>query len=231
MSPGGWTVSDMHRRILARCGVVLIAVGLIDIAIMVWCIVHRRSYGSSLNIFSVVAGVFLLRGSLRTARTVEFFATFMLVGFCAGSLVLPLMYPLGYWGAVIRNQIGTVEFVATIGVFVAVLVLLGWVRREMSRPEVRQAQLAAGLAPRSTVVAVGAGVGIPVILLIAMTFMSRSDVAREAVRRAELQLGGKYRYVITALKTSSGAKGTSVNATVAAYNESEVRSVQVQWSE
>jgi hypothetical protein len=220
----------MHRRILTRCGVVLVVVGLFDIAFMVWCIVHRQSY-ASFNIFAVVAGVSLVRGSLRTARTVEFFATFMLVGFCGVVLVMPFMFPLDYWEAVIRHQIGAVQFIASVGVFVVVVVLLGWVRHEMGRPEIRQAQSAAGLAPRFMALAVAMGVGIPVLGLIVMAVMSRSDTAREAIRRAELQLGGKYRYVITGMKTSSGARGTTVNATIAAYSDSEVRSVQLQWSE
>jgi hypothetical protein len=79
--------------------------------------------------------------------------------------------------------------------------------------------------------AVGAGLGIPIVLLFAMMFMSRSDTAREAVRRAERQLGGNFRYVVTAMKTSSGATGLNVNATVAAYNDEEIRSIQLQWNE
>jgi hypothetical protein len=224
-------VSGMHKPILTRCGAVLIAVGCLDIAFMVWCIVHHQSYFSSLNIFAVVAGVAIVRGSLRTARTVEFFVTFMLVAFCAGSLLLPVMYPLDYWGAVIRHQLGGIQLVASIGAFAAVLVLLGWVRREVSRPVVRQAQLAAGMALPSTALAIGIGVGLPIFMLVVVALMSRSDTGREAVRRAEQQLGGTYRYVITSMSTSSGAKGRDVRASVAAYNDLEVRDVEVQWSE
>lgn len=34
----------MHTQILRRCGLVLIAVGTVDIAFMIWCIVHRVSW-------------------------------------------------------------------------------------------------------------------------------------------------------------------------------------------
>jgi hypothetical protein len=50
-----------HIPILKRVGAVLLAVGLIDIALMVHCIVNRISYSLSFNIVAVVAGIFLVR--------------------------------------------------------------------------------------------------------------------------------------------------------------------------
>ena len=72
-----------HTPILKRVGAVLLAVGLIDIAVMIYCIANRISYASSFSIFAVVAGIFLLRGSLRAASIVRRFAVFMLSGFVA----------------------------------------------------------------------------------------------------------------------------------------------------
>jgi hypothetical protein len=65
--------SRTHQAILRRVGGVLVAVGLVDIAWMIYCIVHGISYRSSLNLFAVIAGVLLLRGSLRTAANVRWF--------------------------------------------------------------------------------------------------------------------------------------------------------------
>jgi hypothetical protein len=57
--------------ILRKTGGVLLAVGLIDIAVMIYCIANQISYSSSFNIFAVVAGVFLLLGNLRAAGAVR----------------------------------------------------------------------------------------------------------------------------------------------------------------
>jgi hypothetical protein len=65
--------SRTHQAILRRVGGVLVAIGLVDIAWMIYCIVHGISYRSSLNLFAVIAGVLLLRGSLRTAANVRWF--------------------------------------------------------------------------------------------------------------------------------------------------------------
>ncbi len=70
-----------HVPILKRIGTVLLAVGLLDIAVMVYCIVNRVSYSSSFNLIAVIAGIFLLRGSVRAASIVRWFAVFMLAGF------------------------------------------------------------------------------------------------------------------------------------------------------
>ena len=46
---------------------VLVVVGLLDIGVLIYCIANGISYSSSQNIFAVIAGLFLLRGSLVAA--------------------------------------------------------------------------------------------------------------------------------------------------------------------
>jgi hypothetical protein len=53
-----------HTAILRKTGWVLVAVGLIDIAMMIYTISLGMSYSSSLNIFAVVAGLFLIGGKI-----------------------------------------------------------------------------------------------------------------------------------------------------------------------
>ena len=42
----------------------LISVGVIDIAVMIYCIINAMHYSSSFNVFSVTLGILLVRGNL-----------------------------------------------------------------------------------------------------------------------------------------------------------------------
>lgn len=218
----------MHTKILRRCGLVLIVVGALDIAYMIWCIANQISYSSSFNIFALVGGVFLVRGGLKTARWVATLSTFMLAACGVGLLAMPFMYPLGYWLAVIRHGTGLVG-----GLFfaAAVLALLVWLRQQVMLPEVREAQLAAGLPPPRVKLPLVVGALLPVLLTVLLGLMIRSDTAHEAIRRAEEQLGQRYRYVVTSMQMSSNMQGKSVLAVVTAYDDSEIKRVQIRWKE
>jgi hypothetical protein len=51
----------VRRTILRRVGISLIAFGLFDIGVMVYCIINRINYFSSFNIVAVLAGIFVWR--------------------------------------------------------------------------------------------------------------------------------------------------------------------------
>jgi len=70
-------------------------VGLLDIGVMIYCIMNKISYSSSLNIFSLIAGILLVKGSVKTARVVSWFTSFMLVGFPAIFLIMLFIEPFG----------------------------------------------------------------------------------------------------------------------------------------
>src|SRR4051812_30406743 len=94
-----------YRFILRRVGWVLIVLGALDIAYMVYCVLNDVSYSSSLNIFAVVAGIFLVRGHLGAARTVTWFIAFMLAGLSLAALVvLPWVFPIDYWSVSLRRD-------------------------------------------------------------------------------------------------------------------------------
>jgi hypothetical protein len=205
----------MHLPILKRCGQVLIVVGALDIALMIWYVANGSSYSSSLNIFAVVGGILLVRGGLKTSRWVAALATFMLAASVLGLVVMPFMYPLGYWLAVLRSGAGAI-------------VSLG---QQVLRSEVLEAQRAAGLPPPRTKLALMVGSALPLLLVLLLGFTFRGDTAHEAIRRAEQQLGGNYRYAVTSLQMSSNLDGTSVFAIVAAYNDTELKNIQVSWKE
>ena len=86
--------STSHLPILKRAGAVLLVVGLIDVAVMIYCIINSVSYSSSFNILAVAAGIFLLRGNLRAASIIRWIAVFMFSAFSGLLLVWPFMQPI-----------------------------------------------------------------------------------------------------------------------------------------
>jgi len=215
-------------KILKRTGIILIIIGVLDIVYMIWCMMNGRSYSSSFNIFAVIGGVFLVRGSLKAARWISMFLSFTLSACLCGAVTVPFMFPLGYWSAVFRNGVG-----ATLSVLFAIgmLVLLYWLRRELQNPEVVRAQVEAGVPCAKTVQPILAGIGLMMAIVVFLTLLLRGETAREATQRAEQQLGGTYHYVVTSLYIQSNMKEKSVLAVVDAYNDSELKSVQIRWTE
>jgi hypothetical protein len=89
---------DNDLSVLKRVAKVLIAVGLVDIAYMVYCIANGQGYSSSLNIFAVIAGIFLWRGHLGAVRIVTRFSALMLTAATGIVLfLLPTLQPAGLW--------------------------------------------------------------------------------------------------------------------------------------
>ncbi|HVU34665.1 MAG TPA: hypothetical protein VHE61_14620 [Opitutaceae bacterium] len=218
----------MHKPILKRCGIVLIVVGALDIAYMVWCVANDRSYSSSLNIFAVVAGILLVRGSLKTARWVAMGASFLFAAGALAIVALPFMYPIGYWFAVLRHSSGVA---ATIVIALALLLVLFWIRQQLLRPEVLKAEQDAGVRPPRIRLAATIGAVLPVILVTVLGFMFHGDTAKEAIRRAHQQLSGNYQYVVTSMQMNSTPTEKNVAAVVVAYDDTEVRSILVKWKE
>jgi hypothetical protein len=133
----------MAAEMLRKVGWALIAVGLLDIGVMVYCVVNNMSYSSSFNIFAVVAGIFLLRQSMRAARVVSFFAAFML----PPAIVVGTAFPLLGIPKPLLTQLraNPVSAVLTEVVVISLIVFLFWVYRNLTSTEVMEARRAAGV--------------------------------------------------------------------------------------
>lgn len=94
---------DETHLILTRVGLVLISVGVIDIAVMIYCIINAMHYSSSFNIFSVALGILLVRGNLWAASVVRFFGALFLASSIALIAFLPFVQPISLTLAEIRN--------------------------------------------------------------------------------------------------------------------------------
>lgn len=218
-----------HLPILQKTGEALIALGLIDIAAMIYCVATGVSYSSSLNIFAVIAGVFLLRGSLRAVGFVRWFSVFLLAGACGLVLSWPLAQPPSLTLAQVRlNPLATA---ASIALLVVVMTFLFWVQHQLGQPLVLSALRAAGRKARDMRVAAAVGFGIVALLVAVIPFALSGESGTKAKAMAQEQLGTSYQYHVSSLNVSTGSQGKFVRATVTAWNEQEVRIVPVQWKE
>lgn len=213
----------MATEKLRRVGWTLVAVGLIDIAFMVYCIMNEISYRSSLNIFAVIAGILLVRKSMRTANVVSFFAAFTMAGAMGALVLFPLLVPFDFLMTMLR--LSPLSLVSSVLVGIAFLLLAFWVYRNLTAPEVMEARRAAGVNAKLPMAGFIAGGVLVVGLFTIMTFTMHGSSSEIAIEKARAETGPGYRYYVTSMSWS----GDSGRATVTAYNETEVRDVKVQW--
>jgi hypothetical protein len=212
-----------HRAVLRRVGWVLIVIGLIDIGVMAWCIATRRNYSSSFNVFAVIAGVLLLRGSLATARLVTVFSAFFLACFASLPLVLPALQPAALWVAEARvNPLGSAMSLLVSVLMIAVLI---WVYRQLRSAPVLAALQASGRKTSVPRWAFAGGVALVVVLAVALRLMMGGEAGAKAVALAKAQYGDGYQYWPTQMHLA----GDHGSATVAAWNDHDVRRVDVEW--
>jgi len=219
-----------HLQILKRTGSVLLTIGLIDIAVMVYCIVNRISYSSSFNIFGVIAGVFLLRGSLRAATIVRWFTVFSLASSVALIVALPFLQPVGLTLTEVRLG-GPLYILAQLGFMTGAFALLFWLNHQLSRAPIQAAQAAMGRKAHDMRIPAAAGIGLVVIIAIVMSVVGSGDTAAKAKLLAEHQLCANYEYHLSSFKQFTNDKGSGVTAVVTAWNEEEVRNVSVKWED
>jgi hypothetical protein len=156
--------SPSHLLVLKRVGWLLLVVGLLDIGVMVYCIASGMAYSSSLNIFAVVGGAFLIRGSLRAAAIIRSLGAFMIAAFASVLLGSPLLQPLNLTLTQIR--LSPLFAVQSLIVFTFFVGLLWWLTKELGSQSMLAAQAAAGRKLKSIRLPVAAGISLVVILAI-----------------------------------------------------------------
>ncbi|MEO8998788.1 MAG: hypothetical protein ABI227_02185 [Rhodanobacter sp.] len=215
---------DNYRWVLKRTGLVLIVVGLLDIAYMVYCITHGVGYSSSFNICAVVAGLFLLKGHLGAVQLITRFAAFMLSASLGMVLVLfPLLMPPGLWRA--RWHLDPLGTLGGVVFMVAAVALVFWIYRQLRVPSVVQARIAAGQSASPPRLALLVGALLVVGLAVVLHFTLRGETAARAIQLAQAKKGLAYEYCVTSMNWG----GDHGRATVAAYNDREIKSVDVAW--
>lgn len=222
-------MDESHIRILRRVGIVLIVVGCIDIAVMVYCIANRTSYSSSFNVFAVIAGALLMRGNLAVASFVRWTSVFFLAGFIAGAMAMPFMQPLDLTLAQVRLE--PASLAAPLVLAALLCGLWFWMARELGREPVLAARTAAGRRQMDMRIPVALGVTLVVLCGGLLQFMNRGESAEHARALAAEQVGPDFRFQIRAMTVNKTVHGTQVSALVAAWNDREIRDVAVEWRE
>jgi len=221
-----------YRRSLRTVGIVLIAVGAIDIAWMVHCVRAGMGYTSSFNIFAVIAGILLCRGSLKAARVVASFSAFLLGAFILFPLLLTLALPPDLVWAYLRlRPLSVAEHLFFFGSLVG---LLAWVYCRLTAPAVLAAihdkysdhEGAASKPKREFIF----GALLAIVLGLLAIFVPSDGAAERAKLEATEQVGEGYKLHFSGSRTRYSRDGrTRVEASVTAYNQYEIRDVEVSW--
>lgn len=218
-----------HRLVLKRVGTVLVVVGTIDICYMIYCIANGVNYSSSFNIFAVIAGVFLLRGSLRAASNVRWFAALLLSAALAMVMMWPAIQPFDLTLTQIR--LNTWWAVAALFFITLFSTLLFWIVRTLGDGSVQAAQIEVGVKVRDIRIPIALGVGLVGIMVVAAQFLTGNETGEHAKAIARLQLGNGFKYQVTSIHVSKSSEQTLVSGTVTAWNNVEIREVPFQWEE
>ncbi len=218
-----------HTAILKRVGRVLVVIGIADIAAMIYCLLHHIDYGSAFNIFAVIAGILLVKGSLRTAAYVRWVALLMLTVAIGFVLAVPFLQPIGLTAAEIRLNPGRSG--AVIAAIAFTLALLYWIAQALNRPPVLAAASSAGVSRLNARTPVSIGATLIALMLVSILLGGDGKPEEHAKALASQEVGPGYQFYIDSLRTTYNSKTTSVSAIVTAWNDKEVRDIPVHWEE
>ncbi len=214
---------ESHLAILRRVGLVLIAIGIIDIGVMIYCIANKVSYSSSFNIFSLIAGILLWRGHLGAARFLTSASAFFFAGFLTLILLLPLFIPIKLWSLYFQES--PIQITLTVVFAGSVVYAMYWVCMQLQDSSVLEARKAAGHSTSKPKLAYIFGAGIPLLLIVLLLFARFGDTGKMAISQAKDIIGEGYEFHLESFKSS----GSTGSATVIAYNDSEYKKVNVRW--
>ena len=213
---------EEHKIILKKVGVALLVVGLFDIGVMVYCIVNKLSYSSSFNVFAVIAGILLWRGSIKTARVVEWFGSFMFMGFIGIILAFMVVEPFSL--KVARFNVEPMYTTASyLFAFVAIAFIF-WMTRELSKEPILEARKVAGLSVGKPVLAYALGGLLATGLAFAMYWSNHGDSGRLVKAKANEVYGDSYKIYVSGMNWA----GSSVSAQMLAFNELEILQFAVE---
>jgi hypothetical protein len=215
--------------ILKKLGQVLLVVGILDIGLMFWTISKGGSYSSSLNIFAVIAGFFLIRGNIRTAVLVRFFSAFFLATFAGLMIFWPLIQPLGLTIEQFRGNLSSA--MGSLVFSICVLGLFAWLLKNTNTPELRDAQIALGRKWTSIKVPIALGFALVLILFVVTFQTQRSVSGQKAIEMARIKHGSEYEYYVSALGFSSSSGVTTYKGEVTAWKRGSIRLVPFEWAE
>jgi hypothetical protein len=197
-------------------------VGLVDIAYMVYCITSGTSYSSSLNVFALIAGVFLYKGSLTVARIGAHAAALLLGGGLVGLLAAPFLCPAGLIVVAFKTAPASTRLAWVLSL--ALPVLSFWVYWQLTNQAV-QGALSRPVAGKRSMLA---GASLVLLLVLLVSHSRRGSASDQVVAEARQKLGPDYEYFITRMTRTTSTDGESLRALVLAYNSERLEPIRVR---
>ncbi|WP_108649970.1 hypothetical protein [Dongshaea marina] len=131
-----------------RVGVVFLTIGIIDLGVMVYCITNSIGYSSSFNIFAIIAGAFLLKGNVKTARIVRWLSAFFASCFIIMLLTMPIAVPPSL--LLVQLKTNALDVVGTLLASLVSIAVLIWGHTQLSSTESFKLFAQAGYRVRSS---------------------------------------------------------------------------------
>lgn len=225
-----------YRTILNRIGTVLIIVGCVDLLLLFYAISYGNGYFACLNIAALLAGFCLHDNSPKAVKIITNFAVVAIVVFIGSALLEIWSIPLSY--NYTRLRIQSIDFILEHLYIIVYLPLTLWVYKSLTKKVVFDIVEQSGvmiskylwfISRRRTALIYS----IVIISLIgALDFaMKDSDTNNEIIRRATAQLGTNYDYYVSHLSITWNSEQKFVNAIVLAYNNNEIKPIEINWTE
>jgi hypothetical protein len=191
---------------------------------MIYCIANCISYSSNLNVFAVVAGLFLIRGHLGAVRYVTWFTAFFLSAMSLSLVtIVPWVQPMEYRLLLMRMH--PLSSALSVLFLFGLFCMLIWVYRQLRLPAVVAARVSAGQKASTPVLAFALGISLSVILGVTLQLILKGSDADEAMRRAKVKVGADYKYFVSGINFS----GNRVSAQLVAYKDDEIKGIEVEW--
>jgi hypothetical protein len=220
-----------YRAILKQVGIVSIAIGILDLMYMVYRV--SANLGQSLDgsysspgILIVVAGVYLMRGSLRTANIVRWVAAFWIANGIGSILMRSCSTPFDL--LMLEFHLNPHEFSMWYLSRIMETAVTYWMYRQLSAEPVISASLNSGHKVSIPKQAFFLGAALTVLMPILLYITGDGVLGRKALDLARAKYGEGYKYHLTALHRSRGMSGEKISAKIAAYNDREIKTVRVE---
>ena len=225
---------DPHdlRAVLMPVSLVLLAVGLLDGATILYSAWTGKAYTSNFYVFALIGAIFLGRGNLFAASVATVAAAFFISALVGMAAIIPVYMPQALIHCYLQQAPGPI-----IGSMVRsglMIVLLIWILRRLRHPVVLRALAESGAKPADAwkKPAVGFMLGFLVPLVNALSFasMQGSSVGRMAVTEAQKQANvGEHLYLLNVgPATSSDARGQAA-ADLLVYTDTTLRPLHIVW--
>ena len=219
----------MVWHILRRVGVVLLLGGVVDVMLLADHVAMPLGHQAGWWLPGMLAGVFLVLGSLRTAAIVRQVGGFCAAATATGIVTLPLTQPVGLMAARIRQDPFPVG--GGIATWMIALVALAWIVDQLNHEDVRSAMTAAGMRRRGLGIAMSTGCAVTLVIVGLTMRFTNSAAAAHARMIAESHAGPTYSYFVRFLMVNWSGGIQHGRAVVYGWNDRELMQVTVEWPE